>query len=942
MGNLRTPDSPSEQQSGSDQLEESQNRSPDEGRIRSLAVDNQQGARDNYVSEMEYQKKYQPATALSLGFRPVRDGENVTGFQIMFDKGDAASTGQRLLDSSARVAGGQKDSNFGELLATERENVSKPDPVAADSKGEARTDHSFSFAKGVADKADLQTEVAPGVSRNAEDFNKYMDSFYKQQDQKSDSHVRLDSQHNEDSAELIQGKLPGEKEFRPAPSARSPLLQGLDQDSSKRAQRPAPANVEGQSESKSLSVEVSQSAREGESSVRHDSISRAERLRLIHEELKNSPDGLVLGGKTKNDEFFSKPEEIIGRASRGYDSSFASLNDLPHDLNSLHLRDGADDHPMVHTLRDEDDTRSVQHQHESFALSQKGGFDRNFDSTVGESSETGIRKREGNDGIPGIESTSSRDLAGSRGDLQHLLTRHPELQEIILDPASPERQGQQDLSRELELIARNPKLTDSQLKTINESLEQILDARKNDLQLLPEEKVQIAVGLINQLSAPGETRQGWITANESTRTCGQAVVENVVNSRAPEIYAKSVALAATRGTLEIDGKEQKVFTNNELISGNHAENRPLVSQVFQNAVASWTARQQGERFVVEEGREFSTTKLGEHKVWGTSASDVQSALHGLTGHHFASEVDKLQTPEQLKQALLKAGDTHGYPLAVLTQDNHHWVDILRVEGNDIVVNDPLHKIPEKVSVGDLYKMLDDKASPDLKLSVVYEGTQKTSMHHDDDRTVRGGGNYYSYGQQTDMSHGSTGMLTGGTNIDVHNYQQRPASYAPYPSYPAYPKFNGAVNQTHGTYYHPSMNARADRLHPHLLQGAADHSDPLRGSNEHFRLRDRLVQNHPDRQSPVLEQPMTAHYSFQQGRNSFSMDLKLPPGSTRNGPIHTTVGGVLKMNNQTMISKTELIGNVVTDQYGTRYEGKIITRVGNKPAFHRDYERIRFH
>jgi hypothetical protein len=57
--------------------------------IKGASVDCQQTARDDYLQAQKLQRQYRPATAISIGFRPVKDGEgSVTGFEIVFDKSE--------------------------------------------------------------------------------------------------------------------------------------------------------------------------------------------------------------------------------------------------------------------------------------------------------------------------------------------------------------------------------------------------------------------------------------------------------------------------------------------------------------------------------------------------------------------------------------------------------------------------------------------------------------------------------------------------------------------------------------------------------------------------------------------------------------------------------------------------------------------------------------
>lgn len=86
------------------------------------------------------------------------------------------------------------------------------------------------------------------------------------------------------------------------------------------------------------------------------------------------------------------------------------------------------------------------------------------------------------------------------------------------------------------------------------------------------------------------------------------------------------------------------------------------------------------------------------------------------------------------------------------------------------------------------------------------------------------------------------------------------------------------------------------------------------------------------QSGHLERPMSGRYACSNGKDSFEMNLTLPPGSSKNGPISTTVGGFLNVNRQRVVSSTQLDGRIVTDANGTRYEGSLSTYTGGQLRF----------
>lgn len=78
--------------------------------------------------------------------------------------------------------------------------------------------------------------------------------------------------------------------------------------------------------------------------------------------------------------------------------------------------------------------------------------------------------------------------------------------------------------------------------------------------------------------------------------------------------------------------------------------------------------------------------------------------------------------------------------------------------------------------------------------------------------------------------------------------------------------------------------------------------------------------------------MYGHYSCSNGKDSFDMNLTLPAGSSKNGPIATTVGGLLNVNRQRVVSSTQLDGRIITDANGTRYEGSLATYAGGQLRF----------
>ncbi|MBY0552785.1 MAG: hypothetical protein K2W95_36210 [Candidatus Obscuribacterales bacterium] len=124
---------------------------------------------------------------------------------------------------------------------------------------------------------------------------------------------------------------------------------------------------------------------------------------------------------------------------------------------------------------------------------------------------------------------------------------------------------------------------------------------------------------------------------------------------------------------------------------------------------------------------------------------------------------------------------------------------------------------------------------------------------------------------------------------------------------------------------------ADRVR---LIGAAENHGLKRtlhaGVSDHSQMRP--VLSGGAEQSGHLERAMYGHYACSNGKDSFEMNLTLPPGASKDGAISTTVGGFLNVNRQRVVSSTQLDGRIVTDANGTRYEGRLATYTGGRLRF----------
>lgn len=915
MGNLHSSDSSGESES-TDRISEQQQQGADTAELREVAVDSQQKATELYKDDLEYQRKFQPATALSVAYRANRDGENVTGFEIVFDKSNQTTASEKLL--------AQTSNSHDVASATTRqtdENLEKN----ASSPGTMLEHESMSVLQA-ADRADLVTEPLRPLPQQEAQQEELVRSG------KPPAEEKWTARQNEPTVEIDH--------------AQTESGEGLSQVMS----YPPPREIyENDARKADLSTLTPNDIQE--------KVAAGDKFRQIHEALKNSEDALILGGpsqtaqdrslekRASSNPFDSSHPDLMPAETTRSDSRNANseLRNEASAIKSLRVEQesfvNTESAARTYTVKEGDNLSKIAREQLGKGATPQDVFE--YARSIAQINELknanliyagdalklpGFSKIEGAGIDIGMRASSTHTDAARDGHMHELPTEapfaeHQELAQLLkqfpeLEKSHPEVKSQ------LELIQSGKGLTESQIKSVGESLSQILDPHQNLLNLDKKEKLEIATGLIKELSKPGLIRQGWITANESTMTCGQAVVENIVNSQSPDIYAKNVALACTRGTIEVSGKEETVFTSSDLIKQHHAQERPLVSQVFQNAVASWVASQQGQRFVVEDGKEYSVSAEGKHREWGTSSREVVSTLKGLTGNDFSRETDKVANAQDLTRTIAEAGAAHGYPLAVLTQDQHHWVDVMGMQGQQLVVHDPSGMIPEKVSAAKFYEMLDDKTSPNLTVSLVYRGAERKTSEKAgpvNDDTVRGGNEVYTYNTGYGYSNqystnnyrhsNSSGLLQGGTSIDVRNYQQGQAAPGSY--YPAYPKFNGEIYQNHHR-NHAVASEQSHPLYAHLNRDAR-----LQTGIEHF------SQPHQHAESRgQIEKPMTAHFHYHNGNETFNMDLKLPPGSPKNGPIDTTVAGFFQLGRSKCVTQTRLVGQMVTDQHGTRYVGSI--------------------